>query len=655
MKAKNVSFIDKHTEKLVLLVGVGFLIAVIVLYVLGGSVTVKVKGQAVAADEVEDIITRKADELKRKLDGSSELQAISTPDVESRFVAALRRSATPEGSVEGTGVAFAALNDLSGLPIATAGEDVPDGLTPYRVVTVPAPFDMRARAGQGTLSDVAVAGSSDLLRIVGNRAPYDMTWVAVGGRFPIDQIAKQLAEASDRDVLAVPEQWWKNGMEMVDIELWRQEKTPAGWSEPAKVSAMPGSALASYRKLLSTRDVTPDNIASLNESLRTNRVPLLRPNFYELKGGSWSPPSIPGLEINEADDGGQVSPALRELADELQRIVALLEAELAAADKLVQEGKQLRPVQLRKIENLQDELREVQTKIAAEEQKSGATIIADKGDPTAAPARGGFFRDDLDAILQPVRPDTDGDIAKKIVRLWVNTEPIFWANDLGVQPGMTYRYKARLVFTNPLFGQRLPKAQADEAARPMTIGAWSDWTEPVTTPRRLYQFLMSRNSNGETGTVEVWKFNDGEWWTETFTVAAGDVIGGIGSNPRRLQRQVDIAPDAEAAGPPRIDFNTGLIAVALDTGYLISTTGQMETSRLLALDGDELVNLVMENDRQRHTALRAELTKPVLKFNPNLLNRRPGGPDGGPGFEPDFGPEGGEEIWLDEFGDPVRP
>ena len=108
-------------------------------------------------------------------------------------------------------------------------------------------------------------------------------------------------------------------------------------------------------------------------------------------------------------------------------------------------------------------------------------------------------------------------------------EPIvFWAHDDTVEPMKTYRYKIRLGVFNPVAGKN--QVGGKDTSRISNAVLWSDFTEAteaVEIPGRLYFFAKDVQEAAKTVTVQVSKYVLGYWYSKDFKVNQGEAIGGV--------------------------------------------------------------------------------------------------------------------------------
>ncbi|MDH3584127.1 MAG: hypothetical protein OER86_07920, partial [Phycisphaerae bacterium] len=163
-----------------------------------------------------------------------------------------------------------------------------------------------------------------------------------------------------------------------------------------------------------------------------------------------------------------------------------------------------------------------------------------------------------------------------------------YANDLGAQPGKTYRYRLRVAVINPLYLRLidLPEEQEEKNKdRPLLYSGWSDWSREVTI-ERLNHFFVRSAQRDHTADVEVWRFYHGKWRNQEFKVAAGAPIGG----PAEIQLEGNAHP---------MDFFTDAHVVDMELlqipGKIRNTT--RNTTRVLLMRDGELLTRRLDHDR----------------------------------------------------------
>jgi len=162
---------------------------------------------------------------------------------------------------------------------------------------------------------------------------------------------------------------------------------------------------------------------------------------------------------------------------------------------------------------------------------------------------------------------------------------VFWAHDDTVEPRKSYRYRIRLGVLNPVAGTNQISEQ--DISRKNDVVLWSEFsdiTEPVEIPGRLYFFAKHIREAAKVVTVQVSKYVMGYWRSEDFTVSQGEVIGGVVENENarpeigrggRISRDSRVSrdsrfdmlmspvarPEDEAVEPETFDFSTGAVMV----------------------------------------------------------------------------------------------
>jgi hypothetical protein len=133
----------------------------------------------------------------------------------------------------------------------------------------------------------------------------------------------------------------------------------------------------------------------------------------------------------------------------------------------------------------------------------------------------------------------------------------FWAYDDTVEPGASYRYRIRIGVFNPVAGTG--QVLAEDAASNNKVILWSAFSEAtdiVDIPKRLYFFPINVQEAAKAVEFQVCKYVMGYWHSEQFMVKRGDAIGKIAK-----VEPTDKDKAAEVKLPEMIDYTTGAIVV----------------------------------------------------------------------------------------------
>ncbi|MDT8302059.1 MAG: hypothetical protein RQ760_11290 [Sedimentisphaerales bacterium] len=172
---------------------------------------------------------------------------------------------------------------------------------------------------------------------------------------------------------------------------------------------------------------------------------------------------------------------------------------------------------------------------------------------------------------------------------------VFWAHDDTVEPRKYYRYRIRLGVFNPVAGTNQISEQ--DIARKNEVVLWSEFsdiTDSVEIPGRMYFFAKHIREPANIVTVQVSKYVNGYWHSEDFTVSQGELIGNVVETEIETdrQRRTDLGgygrgvnpqlgagrgigmtdprmgslgsygrPDEKSVVPESIDYSTGAVMV----------------------------------------------------------------------------------------------
>ncbi len=208
----------------------------------------------------------------------------------------------------------------------------------------------------------------------------------------------------------------------------------------------------------------------------------------------------------------------------------------------------------------------------------------------------GDFYDELDKIS----------IARKADLSKLREPLVFWAHDDTVEPEKSYRYRIRLGVFNPIAGtNQLSEQDSWLKDKVILWSEFSDITEPVDIPAKIYMFARDIQEAAKTVTVQVCKYMLGYWYSEDFAVRQGEVIGKVveseSAEPEPIGRR-RLAPTKatdEVIEPDRIDYNTG--AVLVDSVRVNDWTGEKSLRQriyydmLYSYDGTNIEHMPVES------------------------------------------------------------
>ncbi len=112
---------------------------------------------------------------------------------------------------------------------------------------------------------------------------------------------------------------------------------------------------------------------------------------------------------------------------------------------------------------------------------------------------------------------------KGICRLGKDVEPL-WLNDTTVEPGKTYRYRVSLVAVNQYAGSANFLKNPQDARTLVNQGQWSPWSDPITVRPAKYLFVTAIRGDGNTARVEIHEWADGRWTSAGKDLTVGSVV-----------------------------------------------------------------------------------------------------------------------------------
>ncbi len=197
---------------------------------------------------------------------------------------------------------------------------------------------------------------------------------------------------------------------------------------------------------------------------------------------------------------------------------------------------------------------------------------------------------------------------------------VFWAHDDTIEPRKSYRYRIRLGVFNPVAGT--DQLSGQDKSRKNEVVLWSDFsdvTDAVEIPGRLYFFAKHIREPAKVVTVQVSKYVMGYWHSEDFKVSQGEDIGSVvetetetdrqrNQRNQRNQRRPEFGrgmidprmspiarPGEKSVVPETIDYGTG--AVMVDAVAVNDWSGEKNLSTrryydmLYSLDGTDIEHM----------------------------------------------------------------
>ncbi len=723
MRIKGISWIEQHFEKLVAgLFGLA-LMGVLAWQFGGPKETVKVGNEQVPLDQTIDKLGEVARGAKGRLSQSEPPSMEGADKIRAEIAAAEKALA---GHIAPTPTLPAPLDEAVAIR-AEAVENRGNGgaagaAAQYAAIAIPAPAQPTAAANLSTISPIEMrtpevaslvmgGASGDLsAATLTSRSP-DLASVSVETTFSGANLKAMLQQDPDGDgpLVAMPNYLWETGVEILVVEAERQELGADGqWGAPTPVKPMPGrwSLAAEASKQMGGVQQLQAVIKTAHERARDVR----RPDYYQLfQGRDWKPPTESEKSGPTAD--AAVIDRLKKEYRSIEKRKKDAEGELAKLPAAPAPGTtppstppprrdaggggggggiggggrgpgggggtrppagtpgELTPQQIqskrRNLESQIENLTRQMSRVLDELKKTGADVSDLMAvDPNAAP-------------IEPTDP------ANRSADPMLLEDPAarLWLHDVFVDRGKTYRYRVRLVVSNPLFQQftKLAGSQEDLAKPPILRSAFSEWSSPVTVEADRYFFVVGANTpDGLTRTsgarVELYTFSWGYWRKAATQIEPGDRIVAtakgvpnfaetyakllaVPANPDNPSVPPSVpapqepgAPGAAAPAVPTRDVEIALDWTLLAVGIDPSDSGGSGRQRLLTFfrdnqgrvqdrnpDADAASKDLELRRRSAEEGLTALKPKPVAEPNPGAPAPGPGGREPAPSTAPGLG------------------
>lgn len=508
MAKQNISFGERHLEKLVVGVTGAVLAGVLFLYVFQSPFTVEVNGETLGPSGFYSMIDDQATQTLQRIKNAPEpdppeWEAPKTPTGKAGELPVVFAPVYPEvpaleGSFELSGKLELAEILPPGKPSVTAGRAT--ALLPPANINV---------LGQPNAANAGAIG-------VGQEE--DHHWVAVFASLNRRAQQEQFIQAKydvGRQVLIVTR-----------IEAERQRLLPDGnWEEPAQqVTPQHVANVLVGRTTVPLEDdpqtggkmIPPayyDYMENLKETAISERNSILRPNFQQALPGDfreeWKVPKRldPGVTFDWQQDYNLLAPAAEEGQDEL----------LKPGPGGWLDWRKIKPV--------------IEKKIADGDIIEAGNLLADVVAARQLLERDQEDAEQMNAALQPrieqaLQKERERQEARRAI-IEANLGPemdVCWFTDTTAKPGETYRYRLRVLAYNPHAGLIAKLRDPEDAAKVILAGEWSEWSDPIALPPAQYLFFTLVDAADKSARLELYNWENNEWKKGIGTLGLGQAI-----------------------------------------------------------------------------------------------------------------------------------
>lgn len=551
MKLKGINPFEQHVEKaLIGLLGVGLVGVVGWQFLFPTAITVGKKEVGVAdaykpAEEAARI-------AKGEVDNPSP-QFPPAPDTTplTQFGKLARADIGKPGKLPAMGPALA-LGAVSGSTIS--------GDAMYAALAVPAPGKIWSYPFRGTVDPAEKVAIEGLAALLPKEQPYDKAAVSIEASF--DGRAFKALLSSDPDgpgpLSALPTDWWNNKVEIIGVQVEREEKSETGsWGGGRVLPMIPGRV--DFIKEWNEKVKTGGDAPAMVEQASKDAEKIQRPAFYDMLVGTWRKPStVTNLNFNQA-----AYDAMAEQFKDLQKQLAGKEQELANVPKDDPNRKNTDPSPSRPADGGGGGGGGGKGAAGSGGGAAPTPSQPEKKEETNAAKRARLQREigALKAKIEELKKkivDMGGEVpvdgqapttgieqvpgANRQERSVDNPDVRVYAHDMTAEPGKTYRYRVRIVFNNPFFGKDIMLKDGDAkqkelAQSSLVLGEWSVWSPDTVVLRDAYWFVTSAaqdplRQNMVRASAELYQFYYGHYRRAEVSLEPGDSLIGETKLPK---------------------------------------------------------------------------------------------------------------------------
>ena len=572
MKIKGIKVWELHVEKIVLVAALGVAGYFVASQFMGTPNEIRSDGGTLGPGTIDDALIDEAQKINQLL-AASDLQQQNLPrptPVEPRFRQSLGAPVSPAASLDLPIVQLIVDEDTG--EVATAGDQL------YVVPEIPAPQTVVRQQFFDGLAEGVVAMHETLEALpCCIDIPHDISWITPAAIIDIEPVLQAYREGGADGELPLRRKWFNDRVDILDVRIERLELVDGEWTNTTLLESIPGQF--TYRETISD-DVDAakrdEIVAAMGDGVTQEEI--VRPDFFPTVNDAWMEPAL----YPDATEGEEATAASQQ-----RRLQTLLARRAIMAARLDELGGPLEdedpprrpgggpggggpgmggggpglPGAGGGTGGSSGDVKEQERRALTRKLKRNATQISQTKERLRG--MGVDVRDDDEMTEDEIAA------AAKMGEIWI------WGHDLEVDPGREYRYRFTVDVYNPLFARKLSliESQHELADQVAMRSATSEWSEPIRAQPPTRMFITSAVSAGGQAAAgpmgfgqvaaEVYRFYDGRWWLETFSLQPGDQIGTL-----RLGTQDD---------DPDLDFQT--------QWYILDIIDNMDAAAHAAGDG----------------------------------------------------------------------
>ncbi|MFH1371443.1 MAG: hypothetical protein ABII09_09200 [Planctomycetota bacterium] len=570
MAKKGGNFIEQHIEKLVLITAVLACIYPFYKYVLSSHNVFKLDGREFRPGQLDIHISEQAEQLKQQLNRAPEPRDYSDP-CSPVFIAKLDGKWSLDTKIT--------------WPVPFSVEQKIDKR--YRIPAIGPVKDVAAEHIRAAAYVPKVTVTQENAKNADTYEANDLDLVTVQGSIDIGAIADSFEECfAGRDI---HQQWRDTSLAkpvFAAVQLQRQRLDSdghwGGWQdvprEKIDVQREEFNVIEDVNKLPSGSAA----IRRLKFGSQQMQASLLQPEPYQIASMEeiWFPPVLHRKYLSVQRE--------KEAQERREAIATGREEQTGERDR-VRSDERDRGRDRGRTDGRTE--RDSRTRTTREAPGSGiAGRSGEPGSPGGARGGGGtttrVARPERDQRREPqlseplnkaVKPIDDSEIYNELNKMLLTgkdvgalREPVlFWAHDDTVEPGSSYRYRVRVGVFNPVAGTG--QVRTEDVSYDKKVMLWSDFsdvTETVSIPRRVYFFPLNVQEAAKAADVQVCRYALGYWYSEQFMIKRGESIGKTAKvtpvgQKQKQEQELMAAQEQEVPLPETVDYTTGAVLVDL--------------------------------------------------------------------------------------------